>query len=105
MPDMPTRETPTLAVIFGSRPEAIKLGPVVAALKARHVPHTVIQTGQHTDLLAGTPAETDLAGSECLRIRNTGEIIRWMDSALPVVQEAITRHQPSVVVVQGDTMS
>src|SRR5207248_844752 len=50
-----------ILLAYGTRPEAIKLGPVAAELKAANVPFSVLATGQHTELLAGTPAESDLA--------------------------------------------
>ena len=42
-----------LAVIYGTRPEAVKLAPLIPLLDHP----VVICSGQHTDLLAGTPAE------------------------------------------------
>lgn len=92
-----------IVILFGTRPEAIKLGPVVAACRARHLPVSVICTGQHTDLLDGTPAQTDLAGGRSLGIQATGEVLKWLSYAQPVVEDAI--RDATLVVVQGDTMS
>lgn len=94
-----------LILVWGTRPEALKLGAVAAALKARNVPFVSLSTGQHTDLLAGTPAETDLADSQSLGIRTTGEVLRWPLSAQPVIEAALRDHRATLVVVQGDTMS
>jgi UDP-N-acetylglucosamine 2-epimerase (non-hydrolysing) len=94
-----------IVVIWGSRPEAIKIGACVAALKADRTPHICLSTGQHTTLLVGTPAETDLADSISLGLRATGEVVRWGDMALPIIQAALTQHKASLVVVQGDTLS
>lgn len=94
-----------LVMVAGTRPELLKLGPVSAALAASKVPHRTILTGQHTTLLAGGPAATDFADAECLNVCTTGEIVRWSDYALPAIQDALTRHKASLVVVQGDTMS
>ena len=41
-----------IGVLFGTRPEAIKLAPVITELRARDVPTLVIATGQHADLVA-----------------------------------------------------
>lgn len=91
-----------IAVVFGTRPEAIKLGPVVAELRNLGAPVTVICSGQHRELLAGTPAETDLAGPS-LGLASDGNVARWMaaaqDSLIPVLADV------DVVVVQGDTMT
>ena len=94
-----------LVIVWGSRPEAIKLGAVAAALKAAHVPFVSLATGQHTTLLVGTPAETDLADSVSLGLQTTGETERWPALAQPVLETALRDVQASLVVVQGDTMS
>jgi len=40
-----------VAVIFGARPSAVKLAPVVHALQARHAAVDVLLTGQHGEML------------------------------------------------------
>src|SRR6266571_4817095 len=40
-----------IAVVFGTRPEAIKLAPVVLKLREREVYHVVVTTGQHRELV------------------------------------------------------
>ena len=40
----------TILVVFGTRPEAIKMGPVLRALRARDVPTALLCTGQHREL-------------------------------------------------------
>lgn len=101
-----------IVVIWGSRPESIKLGPIVAALRANKTPVSCIATGQHTTLLAGTPAESDLADSLSLGLETTGEIVRWPEIAQARLEDALcalvstTELVPRpLVVVQGDTMS
>ena len=96
----------SLLVLFGTRPEAIKLGPVVAALREAHVPLELLATGQHTTLLRGTPAETDLAGAGSLGLTSDGNIPRWLAQAERSLGLWLTAH-PGVatVIVQGDTMS
>ena len=39
-----------ILIAFGTRPEIIKLFPVVHALQRRGVPHRTLFTGQQTDL-------------------------------------------------------
>jgi UDP-N-acetylglucosamine 2-epimerase (non-hydrolysing) len=94
-----------IAVIWGTRPEAIKLGPVVAELQALKVPLTLLCTGQHTDLLKGTPAETDLLGSISLGLRSMGDVPRWTRTAERQLRWNLRTDPPDLVVVQGDTMS
>src|SRR2546423_5228857 len=92
-----------IAVIAGTRPDCIKQGPTVAALRVRQLPTRVILTGQHSDLLRGTPAETDLADSLSLGLKSTGDVIRWPLHATTLLREALLGCD--LVVVQGDTMS
>ena len=93
-----------LMFVFGTRPEAIKLGPVVAELRELVQQPYIVCTGQHVDLLRGTPAETDLAPDRTLGIENDGSPLRFraaLNSQL--VQLLKFSVQPQVLVVQGDT--
>lgn len=90
-----------MCFVWGSRPEAIKLGPICAEL-----PGCVkISTGQHSELLKGTPAESDLADSISLGLESHGEVAKWVATAVPLIQDELKRLNPALVVVQGDTMS
>ena len=40
-----------IAIIYGTRPELIKLFPIIVALKKSNIPHSVINTGQHRELV------------------------------------------------------
>lgn len=57
---------PVVLILFGTRPEAIKLTPVARALIAcdEHVDVRVISTGQQDELLYGALASLDLAVDE-----------------------------------------
>lgn len=95
-----------LVFVWGTRPEALKIGPVVASLRELGVEPTLIATGQHTDLLKGTPAETDLASSTSLNLPSAGDITKWLERAVPELIAALDSLAPiACVVVQGDTMS
>lgn len=92
-----------ITLVYGSRPEALKLGPVAAELKALRAPFNVICTGQHTDLLKGTPAESDLSGGRNLGFASAGDVLRWLYRVEGALFQALS--STSLVVVQGDTMS
>lgn len=92
-----------ISVVYGSRPEAIKLGPVVAELRALGAAVQIIATGQHTDLLKGTPAESDLADATSLGLASDGNPTRWVHHAQAPLLAALGA--ADLVVVQGDTMS
>lgn len=95
-----------IVLLYGTRPEAIKLGPVAAELRALGVQPTIICTAQHSDLLKGTPAETDLAGSCSLGLKSDGRVGKWIAGAISPIIDALDTMRPvSALVVQGDTMS
>jgi UDP-N-acetylglucosamine 2-epimerase (non-hydrolysing) len=94
------------AVVIGTRPEAIKLAPVVSELRRRGMETTIIGTGQHRDLVDPV---LDLFG---LALDLDLEIMEPESSLNAVLSRAIERLgaaletvHPDVVVVQGDTTS
>jgi len=94
-----------LTLVFGTRPESIKLGPIAAELRVLHVPFRIICTGQHTDLLRGTPAESDLRDSTSLGLASINNPVKWLHTAVPKLEVALDMLDASLVVVQGDTGS
>src|SRR5450759_4331185 len=94
-----------LACVLGTRPEAIKLAPIVLA--ARDAPSrfnvTIIATGQHRQMAASALAQFGLAADVDLQVmevnqRPTDVLARTL-LALPAVFADI---RPDVVLVQGD---
>jgi hypothetical protein len=92
-----------VVIVWGTRPEAIKLGPVAFELRRLGVEPTLVCTGQHSDLLNGTPAESDLKDSYSLGIRSEGDVKSWLNQAILRISNALPA-QNAIVVVQGDTM-
>ena len=96
--------TARVLFIYGTRPEAIKIAPVVEELRTMFVEPVLICTGQHTSLLEETPAETVLQGSISLGMPSEGSIFGWVHHTSQVLaKEHLGRDDH--VVVQGDTMS
>lgn len=95
---------PKLVFVYGTRPEAIKLGPVVRELGDSRL--AIIATGQHESLLRGTPAESDLKDSISLCLPSNGDVSVWVSAAVPILVKRLEAMLPiKAVVVQGDTMS
>lgn len=93
-------------VVFGTRPEAIKMLPVVRELQARRdMRVTVCSTGQHREMLGrildlfGCPApEVDLA------IMTPGQSLADVTARVLTGMVAVLREQrPDIVLVHGDT--
>lgn len=102
--DPPTRRA---IVVFGTRPEAIKLAPVVRALRLRpNVALTVCSTGQHRELLAGTLRDLDLQPDIDLGVMRPGQPLSALfGRVLAALDEVIEERAPDTIIVQGDTTS
>lgn len=95
-----------VTVIFGTRPEIIKLAPVVAALKRESASceTCVVNSGQHTDLLRPFLERFRLEVDHDLNVMQPGQTpnqtcARILGALDPVLQGA----RSDVVLVQGDT--
>lgn len=95
-----------VAVLLGTRPEAIKLAPVVRALRRAGAAPRVLVTGQHDEMLRPVLDDLGLAADENLRVMARDQSLAGLSARLlSAVDEALARVRPSVVVVQGDTTS
>ncbi|HEX6218431.1 MAG TPA: UDP-N-acetylglucosamine 2-epimerase (non-hydrolyzing) [Sphingomicrobium sp.] len=91
-------------LVIGTRPEAIKLAPVVHALKARGIALRLVLTGQHPGL---DPADHGLGAFDAVRLGCRGKDDP-RDHALAVathLADKLTGPKPGLIVVQGDTSS
>jgi UDP-N-acetylglucosamine 2-epimerase (non-hydrolysing) len=95
-----------IMVVFGTRPECIKLAPVVAALQARPTEFetVVCSTGQHREMLAQALATFDLAVDINLDVMRPDQTLPGLTAALlTALSAAIAEAKPDRIVVQGDT--
>jgi UDP-N-acetylglucosamine 2-epimerase (non-hydrolysing) len=98
---------PRVLAVIGTRPEGIKLAPVVDALRARTELDTrVALTGQHTDLIDQVLRVFALHAHWDLGIMKEGQDLYdvahgCLDGLRSVVQE----YRPQMLLVQGDTAS
>lgn len=93
-------------VVIGTRPEAIKLAPVVTELRKRGMETTIIGTGQHRDLVDPVLDLFGLALDLDLQIMEPESSLNAVLSrAIERLGSALETLHPDVVVVQGDTTS
>ncbi len=91
-------------VAVGTRPEAIKLAPVVDALRRRGVPTFLLSTGQHREMLAQVFAVLGLEPDRDLAVMRPDQSLAGLSAALLTAADALLAEvEPSWVVVQGDT--
>ena len=98
----------SVLVVVGTRPEAIKLAPVVLALQdADDLQPVVVTTGQHPDLADEALATFGLEADHRLdgpRLRTPSQA-DLMAHLLPALERYVALMTPAAVVVQGDTAS
>jgi len=92
--------------IFGTRPEAIKMAPVVRALQQRPAEITALScaTAQHRELLDQVLALFDLVPDVDLNIMRPGQTPSQVAArVLLELEPVLQRLRPDWVLVQGDT--
>jgi len=96
---------PTVLAVFGTRPEAIKLAPVVRALEAGpSLGVRVVATGQHRAMLDQVLAVFGIAPDHDLDVMVPGQTLPELTSRLlPPLDRVIAAEAPAAVLVQGDT--
>ncbi len=88
--------------VLGTRPEAIKLAPVIAALPRDKV--TIVLTGQHRDLARAALCHFNLFADVDLALMRRGwSPATFIAAAMPAIGRLIARLAPTILVVQGDT--
>lgn len=91
-------------VVLGTRPEAIKLAPVVAALAERGTPVTICSTGQHRDLARATLGDFGLVPDVDLDLMGPAQTpAGFLAAALPPLAAVLAARTPALTIVQGDT--
>ncbi|NVO15249.1 MAG: UDP-N-acetylglucosamine 2-epimerase (non-hydrolyzing) [Rhodoplanes sp.] len=96
----------SIMVVLGTRPECIKLAPVIAALERR--PETfrtiVCSSGQHREMLDQTLASFGLKPHIDLGVMRPDQSLSELTAALiTALARAIGEVRPDWIVVQGDT--
>ena len=96
----------TVWLIVGTRPEAVKLAPVVHALRAAGLRAHLVTTGQHAELAPAALAEAGLRADMALAAGRAGRTPDDIVGALvPHLAEGMRAARPAMVLVQGDTAS
>ncbi|KRD42978.1 UDP-N-acetyl glucosamine 2-epimerase [Cellulomonas sp. Root930] len=96
---------PKVLVVYGTRPEAIKLAPVVKALEAsRLVEPVVVVTGQHRHMLDQVNRLFDITPAHDLDLlKDRPDLTGITTRSLEGLAGVLADEGPDLVVVQGDT--
>ena len=93
-------------IVFGTRPEAIKMAPLVIQLKreAAHFDTVVCVTGQHREMLDQVLDIFDIKPDYNLNIMKQGQDLYDVTSRVLLgMREVLQKEQPDMVLVHGDT--
>lgn len=95
-----------LVFILGTRPEVIKLAPVIYKARDLGFKYEVWSIEQHTGLLALALDSFTLKPTRSFGVkRNTDRLSDLLDLVRPLENELIEEDDNSAVIVQGDTMT
>lgn len=96
---------PKVAVFFGTRPEAIKVAPVIRMLQDDgRFQLLSVSTGQHREMLDQVIEIFDLPVHEDLGVMRPQQTLAGLSSRLIAgVDEVVAKHRPDFALVQGDT--
>lgn len=91
--------------VFGTRPEAIKMAPLVKALEAEKKTESIVcVTAQHREMLDQVLRDFNIVPDYDLNIMKAGQTLEDITvRALRGIGEAIRDAKPDVVLVHGDT--
>jgi UDP-N-acetylglucosamine 2-epimerase (non-hydrolysing) len=97
--------TISLAILVGTRPEAIKLAPVYLLLKKNSEFNvSLISTGQHRELLDSTLGEFGIKADVELNVMKANQSLTLLTSRLiTAIEKELLYLKPDLVLVQGDT--
>lgn len=92
-------------VVFGTRPEAIKLAPVILELRnRRNVRVVVCSTGQHRDMIAPVCELFGIDPDYDLDLMRPGQSLTYVAAAITEgLTPILERERPDIALVQGDT--
>jgi len=92
-------------VVVGTRPEIIKMAPIIRSLKAEHLPFLLVHCGQHYDYNMSHRFIEELGLPE----PNYGHRVRVYSQGLQTarimvhMEELLKEANPEIILVEGDT--
>ncbi len=100
-----TATAPLVSIVLGTRPEAIKLAPVILAFQRDPGFRTrVVLTGQHREMVAQVMDLFGLTPDRDLALMAPKQTLTHVTcAALQGLREEFLEHRPDLVLVQGDT--
>ena len=94
-----------IMTIFGTRPEAIKMAPLVLQLKKEeHLEPVVVVTAQHREMLDSVLETFNIQPDYDLNVMKPGQTLSQVTSRVLIgLEDIIKEVQPDMILVHGDT--
>jgi UDP-N-acetylglucosamine 2-epimerase (non-hydrolysing) len=94
-----------IAIVLGTRPEIIKMSPVVRECQKRKLDHLVLHTGQHYSYAMDRVffEELELPDPDFKLDVGSGPHGEQTGKMLSGIEKVLLKHRPDIVLVQGDT--
>src|SRR5690606_21646433 len=94
-----------IMTIYGTRPEAIKVAPIVKAIEQDdELENIIVVTGQHREMLDQVNEIFEIVPDHDLNIMAAGQSLNGIVAkVISGVDEVLEQEKPDVVIVQGDT--
>lgn len=94
-----------IAVVVGTRPEIVKMAPIITEFRQRQVPFSLLHTGQHYDweMSEAFLEELGLGAPDTHLQVGSGSHAEQTAQALVGLEAAFLTLEPEIVLVEGDT--
>lgn len=94
-----------IMMVFGTRPEAIKMAPLARVLRQwPGVTLNICSTGQHREMLKQVLDSFELTVDDDLQVMTQGQTLNGLSQQLLIhLDQAYERVKPDIVLVHGDT--
>lgn len=94
-----------IMLVFGTRPEAIKMAPIIKAIDTRsQFESIVIVTGQHREMLDQVLNDFHVVPDYDFKLMKKAQTLSSITAAvITKLDEVLTTQQPDIVLVHGDT--
>ena len=91
--------------IYGTRPEAIKVAPIIKAIEADDALESIaVVTGQHREMLDQVNTMFDIVPDNDLNIMSSAQTLNGIVArVISGIDGILEREKPDAVIVQGDT--
>ncbi|TPX64638.1 UDP-N-acetylglucosamine 2-epimerase (non-hydrolysing) [Spizellomyces sp. 'palustris'] len=99
-------KSPRVMIVMGTRPETIKMFPIIRALNTHGINPIICVTGQHQEMVEPLLRLFDIKPHVNLNVMKSGQSLNSLtERIVGRMTKAVTHYRPDWLLVQGDTTS